>query len=102
MYAVTKKLFEKSLKTGKLNQVRLNSQSSIPRILSLSEGIKKLPLLNLTSNKSLALIPIITPTSSRETKSGGLSIDIGSAVFKYGRGTCKDTFSPTENFIMTK
>ena len=70
--------------------------------LSLSAGIKKLPLLNFTSNKSFGLIPIISPTSSRETRSGGLNIDMESAVFKYGKGTCKDTFSPIENFIMTK
>ena len=68
--------------------------------MSLSAGIKKFPLLNLTSNKSLGLIPIITPTSSRDTRSGGLSIDTESTVFKYGIGTCKDTFSPIENFIM--
>ena len=96
------KLFRKSLKAGKPNRVSINCQLSLPKTLSLSEGIKKLPLLNFTSNKSFGFIPIIMPTSSRETRSGGLSIDIESAVFKYGKGTCKDTFSPTENFIMTR
>ena len=102
MFVVTKKLFVKPLKTGKLNQVSFNCQLSLLKILSLAEGIKKFPLLNFTSNKSFGLIPIIMPTSSRETRSGGLSIDKESDVFKYGKGTCKDPFSPTENFIMTK
>ena len=75
-------LFEKSTKTGNSNQVLQYCQFSLSKILSLSEGIKKLPLLNFTSNKSFGLIPIITPTSSRDTKSGGLNIDIESAVFK--------------------
>jgi len=79
-----------------------NSQLSLLKNLSLSEGIKKFPLLNFTSNKSLGLIPIISPTSSRDTRSGGLNVDIESAVFKYGKGTCRDTFSPIENFIMNK
>ena len=102
MFVVTKKLLGKSLKTGKANQLSFNSQLSLPKILSLSEGIKKLPLLNFTSNKSFGLIPIIIPTSSRETRSGGLSIDMESDVFKYGKGTCNDTFSPTENFILNE
>ena len=95
-------LFRKSVKTGEPNQIFFNYQLSLTKILSLSEGIKKLPLLNFTSSKSFGLIPVIMPTSSRETRSGGLNIDRGSAVFKYGKGTCKDTFTPTENCIMKK
>ena len=82
--------------------IKFDYQYSLLKILSLSEGIKKLPLLNLTSKISFDLIPITTPTSSRDTRSGGLNTDIESAVFKYGKGTCKHTFSPTENFIMNK
>ncbi len=90
------------MQNGKFKKVSFDFKFSQSKVLSLSEGIKKLPLLNFTSNKSFDLIPIIMPTSSRETRSGGLSTDIESAVFKYGKGTCKDTFSPTENFIINK
>ena len=88
--------------TGKTDKVSIGFHIYLSKTISLSDGIKKFPLLNFTSNKSFDLIPIITPTSSRDTRSGGLNIEIGSAVFKYGKGPCKDTFSPTENFIITK
>ena len=93
-------LFEKSTKTGNSNQVIQYCQFSLSKILSLSEGIKKLPLLNFTSNKSFGLIPIIIHSSSNDTRSAGLKVDIESMVFKYGIGTCKVTFSPIEKFIM--
>ena len=42
------------------------------------------------------------PSSSGDTKSGGLNIEIVSTVFKYGIGTFKDTLLPMENFILLK
>tara|TARA_B100000579_G_C22539728_1_gene714635 strand:- start:369 stop:698 length:330 start_codon:yes stop_codon:yes gene_type:complete len=99
VFAAIKKLFKKSGKIG-INNLNISYPLSIS--LSLSEGIKKFPLLNLTSNKSFGLIPTIIPTSSSDTRSGGLNVDIVSTVFKYGIGTCKETLFPIENFIMLK
>ena len=64
-----------------------------------SFGIKKVPRRKRTINVSTPLSPTISPISSDETRSGGLSIGIGSAVFKYGRGTIRKTLSPIENSI---
>jgi len=75
------------MKVGKRkDQLKTNQEGSSVLLVGLLErwqvGIKKVPRRKRTFTVSGPIRATISPISSEETRSGGLSIGIGSAVFR--------------------